>query len=114
MSSDLKRQHVISLLFLAAMMFWIGIASAVYGVIGWSALAPPPIAPRLSESAADANLDDHHEDRYLDWGASMRKPRPLHLSVRPRLGPVLYEGEARMVAETSADPRPLAHAVCHL
>lgn len=73
---DMKRQHMISLVFLAVMSLWIGSAVAVCGFSGPGGRIPPSVVYERAEPESEISPDEHHEDRYLDWRASSH-PRAL-------------------------------------
>ncbi len=76
---DMKRQHLISLIFLAAMGIWIGGGLAVCGFTGLGGGIPPSVVVEKAAPEGGINLDEHHQDRYLDWRASPRPRLPRAL-----------------------------------
>ena len=74
--SDMKRQHLISLIFLAAMALWIGGSAAVYSFTGLGGSIPPSIVVERAEPVVEFAPDENYADRYLDWGSSPRLRSP--------------------------------------
>ena len=79
--SYFTRQHYISLVFLASMILWLGVAVASTcdsqqmwrsGVVEQS---------RQNELTETMDRADHYEERYLDWGGGADEPPPPHLAV---------------------------------
>lgn len=79
---EFKRQQVISLIMVVAMMVWLGVAAAVPCAEMVHHFGSPPSVLSGAGPTDITDWDEDHDDRYLDWRGTAGKPLPAHLSVR--------------------------------
>ena len=80
--SNMNRQHLISILFVAALLIWIGVAGAARRPLEQSDLFTPAKPQRQSAAMDFMERDEHYDDRYLNWDGTAKRMLPPHISVR--------------------------------
>lgn len=81
--SNIKRQHLISISFVAVMLMWIGVAGAAWCPLEQKGISFMPAKPQRQAAVIDfMERDEHYDDRYLNWGGAAKRMSPPHLSVR--------------------------------
>lgn len=80
--SSMTRQHLISILFVSAMLMWIGVAGAASCPFEQSNLSMPAKPQRQPAAMDFMERDENYDERYLIWGRAAERKSPPHLSVR--------------------------------